>query len=170
MSGWWVGVVARRIILSAPVPVLFLWTLDFGFGTWIWDLDLGLDLGLTILLFYQLHDLIYQEKNVLNFDEEEYLIIRSSNCTSGGNSLVFKIKHPENQNIKGIEIVIEPYMTNEDLGLVSFNRRRTIRKEFNNHNLLFHEEILPEYSYKVFYEYIRKSVMNEFAFKTYNQN
>ena len=37
---------ACRIILSAPVPFLFLWTLDFnfldlnmwlGFGTWIWD-------------------------------------------------------------------------------------------------------------------------------------
>ena len=49
-SYWWGGggVVACRIIVSAPVPFLFLWTLDFGFGTWIWDLDLGLDLGLTI--------------------------------------------------------------------------------------------------------------------------
>ena len=49
-----------RIIVSAPVPVPFLWNLDLGFGTWIWDLDLvlgfgtwiwdldlGLDLGLT---------------------------------------------------------------------------------------------------------------------------
>ena len=44
--GWWGGgVVACRIILSAPVPFLFLWTLDFGFGTWIWDLDLGLGFG-----------------------------------------------------------------------------------------------------------------------------
>ena len=47
--------------MLAPVPVPFLWTLDFGFGsliwdldlglgfgTWIWDSDLGLDLGLTI--------------------------------------------------------------------------------------------------------------------------
>ena len=44
-------VVACRIIVSAPVPVPFLWTLDFGleFRTWIFDLDLGLDLGLTIL-------------------------------------------------------------------------------------------------------------------------
>ena len=56
-----------RIIVSAPVPVPFLWTLDLGFGTWAWDLDLrlgfgtwiwvldledldfGLDLGLTII-------------------------------------------------------------------------------------------------------------------------
>ena len=39
-----------RIIVSAPVPVPFLWTLDLGpgFGTWIRVLDLGLDLGLTI--------------------------------------------------------------------------------------------------------------------------
>ena len=45
-SYWWGGgVVACRIILSAPVPFLFLWTLDFGFGTWIWDLDLGLGFG-----------------------------------------------------------------------------------------------------------------------------
>ena len=36
------------IILSAPVPNPFLWTLDLGFGSWIWDSDLGLDLGLTI--------------------------------------------------------------------------------------------------------------------------
>ena len=56
-----VVVVVCRIIVSAPDPVPFLWTLDFGFrtwmwdldlgpgfGTWIWDLDLGLDLGLTI--------------------------------------------------------------------------------------------------------------------------
>ena len=55
------GVVACRIIVSAPVPVPFLLTLDLGFGTriwdlnlgpgfgtWIWELDLGLDLGLTI--------------------------------------------------------------------------------------------------------------------------
>ena len=32
--------VACRIIASAPVPVPFLWTLDFGFKTWIWDLGL----------------------------------------------------------------------------------------------------------------------------------
>ena len=28
-----------RVIVSAPVPVPFLWTLAFGFVTWIWDLD-----------------------------------------------------------------------------------------------------------------------------------
>ena len=38
-----------RIIVSAPVPVPFLRTLDLGFGTWISDLFLGLDLGLIIL-------------------------------------------------------------------------------------------------------------------------
>ena len=46
---------ACRIILSAPVPFPFLWTLDFrlldlelglGIGTWNWDLGLGLGLGL----------------------------------------------------------------------------------------------------------------------------
>ena len=49
-SYWWGGVVACRIILSAPVPFLFLWTLDLGLGlgTWIWNLNLGLDLSLTI--------------------------------------------------------------------------------------------------------------------------
>ena len=31
--------------MSAPVPVPFLWTLDFGFGTWFLDLDLGLEFG-----------------------------------------------------------------------------------------------------------------------------
>ena len=36
------GWVACKIIVSAPVPFLFLWTLDFGFRIWIWDLDLGL--------------------------------------------------------------------------------------------------------------------------------
>ena len=41
-------VVACRIILSAPVPFPFLWTLDLGFGTWIWDLDLGLGFGTWI--------------------------------------------------------------------------------------------------------------------------
>ena len=37
---WLVGWVSCRIILSAPVPFLFLWTLDFGLGfwTWIWGL------------------------------------------------------------------------------------------------------------------------------------
>ena len=44
-GGWWVVVVACRIIVSAPVPFLFFWTLDFGFGTWICDLDLGLGFG-----------------------------------------------------------------------------------------------------------------------------
>ena len=38
---WWWVVVACRIILSAPVPFPFLWTLDFR----IWDLDLGLGFG-----------------------------------------------------------------------------------------------------------------------------
>ena len=38
--GWWVCGLCR-IIVSAPVPVPFLRTLDFGFWTWIWDLDLG---------------------------------------------------------------------------------------------------------------------------------
>ena len=28
-GGWWGGVMACRIIVSAPVPFLFLWTLDF---------------------------------------------------------------------------------------------------------------------------------------------
>ena len=37
--------VACRIIVSAPVPVPFLWTLDFGFGTWILDLDFKLGFG-----------------------------------------------------------------------------------------------------------------------------
>ena len=31
-----------RIIVSAPVPVPFVWTLDFEFGNCIWDLDFGL--------------------------------------------------------------------------------------------------------------------------------
>ena len=37
-----VGGLACRIIVSAPVPAPFLWTLDFAFGTWIWDSGLGL--------------------------------------------------------------------------------------------------------------------------------
>ena len=36
-------VIEVRIIVSAPVPVPFLWTLDFRVWTWIWDLGLGLD-------------------------------------------------------------------------------------------------------------------------------
>ena len=43
-GGW---VVACRIIVSAPVPVPFLWTLDLGFWTWILNLDFGLDLGFS---------------------------------------------------------------------------------------------------------------------------
>ena len=44
------GCVACRIIVSAPVPVPFLWTLNLGrvFGTCIWDLDLGLGFGIGI--------------------------------------------------------------------------------------------------------------------------
>ena len=42
-GGW---VVACWIIMSAPVPFLFLWTLDLGFR--IWDLDLGLTFGTWI--------------------------------------------------------------------------------------------------------------------------
>ena len=38
-------VVACRIILSAQVPFLFLWTLDFGLGFWSWILDLDFGLG-----------------------------------------------------------------------------------------------------------------------------
>ena len=46
-SYWWVGgVVACRFIVSAPVPFLFLWTLDFGFGTW--SLGLGFETGLRL--------------------------------------------------------------------------------------------------------------------------
>ena len=41
----WGGVVACRIIVSAPVPFLFLWTFNFEFGTWNWNLDFGLGLG-----------------------------------------------------------------------------------------------------------------------------
>ena len=36
------GVVACRIIVSAPVAVPFFWTLDFRHYTWIWDSELGL--------------------------------------------------------------------------------------------------------------------------------
>ena len=43
IGGWWW--VACRIIMSAPVPFPFLWTLDFEFGTWIWDLYFGLGFG-----------------------------------------------------------------------------------------------------------------------------
>ena len=47
-GGGWV-VVACRIILSAPVPVLssglWIWDLGLGFGTWIWDLYFGLRFG-----------------------------------------------------------------------------------------------------------------------------
>ena len=45
MGGWVVWCVACRIIVSTPVTVPFLRTLDFGFGTWIWGLDLGLGFG-----------------------------------------------------------------------------------------------------------------------------
>ena len=41
MCGW----VACKIIVSAPVPVPFLWTLDFGLGFWTWFLDLDFGLG-----------------------------------------------------------------------------------------------------------------------------
>ena len=40
--GGLVGWLVCRIIVSALVPVPFLWTLGPGFETWIWDLDLGL--------------------------------------------------------------------------------------------------------------------------------
>ena len=40
--------VACRIIVSAPVPVPFLLTLDLGFGTRIWDLNLGPGFGTWI--------------------------------------------------------------------------------------------------------------------------
>ena len=40
---------ACRIIVSAPVPVPFLWTLDFEFGTCNWDLGLGNELDKNIL-------------------------------------------------------------------------------------------------------------------------
>ena len=33
-------------VLSDPVQIPFLWTLDFGF--WIWDLDLGPEFGIWI--------------------------------------------------------------------------------------------------------------------------
>ena len=36
-SYWWWWWWSARIIVSAPVPVPFLWTLDFRLGTWIWD-------------------------------------------------------------------------------------------------------------------------------------
>ena len=39
--GGWGGVVACRIIVSAPVPFPFLWTLDFR----LLDLELGLGIG-----------------------------------------------------------------------------------------------------------------------------
>ena len=48
--------VACRIIVSASVPVPFLWTLNLGFVIWIWDLDLGLDLGLTIFHIFLSHN------------------------------------------------------------------------------------------------------------------
>ena len=44
-GGLWGGVVAYWIIVSAPVPVPFLWTLDLGFVTMIWDLGFGLGFG-----------------------------------------------------------------------------------------------------------------------------
>ena len=50
VRGGGVVVVACRIILSAPVPLLFLWTSDLGFGTWICDLDLGLGFGTGLRL------------------------------------------------------------------------------------------------------------------------
>ena len=41
---WWVvgWCWPVRIILSAPIPIPFFWTLDFGFWTWIFDLDFWL--------------------------------------------------------------------------------------------------------------------------------
>ena len=56
-GGWWW--VACRIIVSAPVPVPFLMTLDFGFWTWIGDLDFGLGFwtGLGLDNFQGFHKL-----------------------------------------------------------------------------------------------------------------
>ena len=52
-------VVASRIILTAPVPFPFLWTLDFWFGTWIWDLRLGLGLDNSRLTFLKIASAVY---------------------------------------------------------------------------------------------------------------
>ena len=53
---------ACRIIVSAQVPVPFLWTLDFGFGNLIWDLGghgLGLDNQKFVLWLMALDLLIH---------------------------------------------------------------------------------------------------------------
>ena len=69
---------ACRIIVSAPVPVPFLWTLDLGFGTWfgtwLWDLDLGLDLGLTIFR---------------SFPHSSFFV-NSNNCNLNASSRIFE--------------------------------------------------------------------------------
>ena len=66
MGGGWV---ACRIILSAPVPFPFLWTLDFrlldlelglGIGTWNWVLGLGLGLGLGLDNCSVVHDITHE--------------------------------------------------------------------------------------------------------------
>ena len=62
------GCVACKIVVSASVPVPFLWTLDLGFGICIWDLDLGLGFGTGLGLDNKCKDLLYQLKwNWMNF-------------------------------------------------------------------------------------------------------
>ena len=45
-GGWWWHV--GLYVVSAPVPVPFLWNLDLGFGTWILDLNAEPRLGTWI--------------------------------------------------------------------------------------------------------------------------
>ena len=56
--------------MSAPVPVPFLWTLNF-LGTWIWDLDLGLGfgtgLGLDNFRFNQYEKNTFTRLNIEDF-------------------------------------------------------------------------------------------------------
>ena len=70
MGGWWGGwPVVCRIILSAPVPVPFLWTLDFGFRTWIWDLDLGLGFGTGLGLDNREEKTVKARKKTKNYQK-----------------------------------------------------------------------------------------------------
>jgi len=62
------GVVACRIIVFAPVPVPFLWTLDLGFWTWILDLDFGLGFGTRLGLdnrMYRIYIIMSIDFNIL---------------------------------------------------------------------------------------------------------
>ena len=104
---------------------------------------------------FQLHELLTADKYLIA--SEDLVVQRNSECEFGGDKMTVTIKNPEDEIITGVELLLTPYIPNQDLGQSKFFSQ--IKKEevfTDDSQLIVNVPVNPEYSYLIAASYKTK--------------